>query len=233
MSEAVTVFGPPVGSVRVLIEGELAIPDSDAVEREWAARRARNPKLHDGPVLHVQRLEVSRGEIVCLRTTYKAFMVGHLAGLKIESLGITGMCVRADDPSGAVLLGRRSENVRIYAGLWETAPRGAVEAPTEATALDSSDLSACLATEGREELGVSIRVGACVGIVRDAIASSLDLCFRCELDGDAARGNWEYQDRVWLTPREIADWARGNPPPRFAGQLLSPPCAAWFRSRSL
>ncbi len=232
MSGPIAVFGPPKGSVRVLIDGDLAASLSVDVEREWSRRCAINPKLHDGPVLHVDRFDPVSGVIVCRRTSYKAFVAGHVAGLKVESLGITGLCVRPGRAGEEVLLGRRSDRVRIYAGMWESAPRGAVEVPPEVRELDAVRLASCLAVEAREELGASVRVTGCVGFVRDADASSLDVCLRCELDGEPTGGNWEYRDRAWLASGEVARWARGFPPEGFRGQMLSPPCAAWFAAGS-
>lgn len=228
MSGPIAVFGPPSGSVRVLIEGDLTASLSGDVEREWSRRCALNPKLHDGPVLHVDRFDPVSGMIVCRRTSYKVFVAGHVAGLKVESLGITGLCLRPGRAGEEVLLGRRSDRVRIYAGMWESAPRGAVEAPPEVRELDAARLASCLAVEAREELGASVRVAGCVGFVRDADASSLDVCVRCELDGEPTGGNWEYRDRAWFACREVSRWARGVHPEGFTDQALSPPCAAWF-----
>lgn len=210
------------------------MPDSREVgreiRREWERLCAINPRLHNGPVLHVESFDAVRGEIVCRRTTYKAFVAGHVAGVRVEALGVTGMCVRSGPGGDELLVGRRGENVRIYAGLWETAPRGAVEPPTSGDVMSFDDLAACLVREGIEELGADVVPRACVGLVRDAAASSLDVCVRCGGGLAGVGGNWEYASRRWMRVDELKAWACGRTPEGLEGQALSPPCEAWFRA---
>lgn len=228
MSTTATVYAWPARSVRVVIAGDFAACADPAVEREWDRLRALNPRLHDGAVLHVESFDVGLGEIVCRRTTYKAFVAGPAAGVRVEALGVTGICVRSGPDGDEVLVGRRGANVRIYAGLWETAPRGAVE-PPPGDVMSFGDLAACLVREGLEELGAEVTPRACVGLVRDAMASSLDVCLRCDCTSSGDSGNWEYASRRWLRADALRAWALGNPPSGLDGERLSPPCEAWFR----
>ena len=234
MNSTVRVYEWPARSVRVIIAGDLAFSDGREalreVRREWERLCAINPRLHDGRVLHVESFDAVRGEIVCRRTTYKTFVAGHAAGVRVEALGVTGICVRNGAGGEEVLVGRRGENVRIYAGLWETAPRGAVEPPTAGDVMSFDDLAGCLVREGIEELGADVVPRACVGLVRDAAASSLDVCVRCEGGSAGDGGNWEYASRRWMRMDVLRAWARGRPPAGLEGQTLSPPCEAWFRA---
>lgn len=215
----------PAHGVRIRLEP--ARDDGPAgLQEEWARRCDENPRLHDGPVLAVESVDAQRGEIVGRRSTYRRFVAGPAAGAPITALGMTGVCVRRGVGGLEVLMGRRGEGVRIYAGLWETAPRGAVE-PGAADELGLRDLAACLAEEGREELGAGVRVEAwsVLALVEDAAASSVDVCLLCEVEDEGGAASWEYAARRWTPVSELIAWARGAAPAGAAGGL-SPPCAA-------
>lgn len=212
--------------VRVEITGDLVVPDTGALDLAWDRRRASNPRLHDGPVLHVDNAEPSAGVVSCRRSSYKAFVAGRTVGVRVRSLGVTGVCL----DGSLVLLGRRAANVRVYAGLWETAPRGGVGPSAEVTALTFDDLAACVRAEGREELGLDISPARVVATVLDPEASSLDLVIECAVGAAGADPNWEYSARRWLPLDAARAWARGSPPPDLLGQRLSPPTAAWLAS---
>jgi hypothetical protein len=199
--------------------------DPPGLEEEWRRRCAANPNLHDGPLVEV--LAVEPGRIAARRTTYRRFVAGPAVGRPVLALGVTGVCVRG----GEVLLGRRGPGVRIYGGLWETAPRGGVE-PGPGGSLSEGELTACLEAEGREELGPSFRALAwrALAAVRDGPAGSLDLCFLVELAGDpGGPAAWEYDDRRWVRTGEVAGWAQGGPPPEGLAGALSPPAEALAR----
>jgi hypothetical protein len=212
--------------VRVEITGDLDLPDAAALDREWDRQRAANPRLHDGPVLHVDDADPARGVVSCRRSSYRAFVAGHAVGVRVRSLGVTGVCL----DGSLVLLGRRAANVRIYAGLWETAPRGGVAPPANAATLTFDDLAACLRAEGREELGLDVTPSRVVAAVVDPEASSLDLVIECAVGPGAADPNWEYSARRWLPLGVAREWARDTPPPDLVGESLSPPAAAWLAS---
>jgi hypothetical protein len=212
--------------VRVEITGDLTTPDADILDRKWDRCCALNPRLHDGPVLHVDAFDPGTGVVTCRRSSYRAFVAGHAVGVRVRSLGVTGVCLDAD----RVLLGRRSANVRIYAGQWETAPRGGVAPPPNAASLTQDDLAATLRTEAREELGLDLASRRPVAAVLDPLASSLDVVIECVIGPASGAPNWEYAERRWLTLDAARAWARGTPPPDLAGQRLSPPAAAWLRS---
>lgn len=194
------------------------------LEGEWARRCGENPRLHDGPVLAVESVDAARGEIVGRRSTYMRFVAGPALGAPITALGVSGVCVRRGAAEPQVLMGRRGAGVRIYAGMWETAPRGAVE-PGASDELGLADLAACLAEEGREELGVRVEAWSVLAMVEDAAASSVDLCLLCEVEDRGGAGSWEYAQRRWAPAAELTAWARGARPAWAEGEL-SPPCAA-------
>lgn len=173
------------------------------------------------------------GKITCLRSTYKIFVAGPIVGTRVRTLGVTGICVRQGPTGEEVLVGRRGENVRIYGGMWETAPRGSVEAPAGVTEMGLERIAACLARESHEELGAPLKVSACIGVVHDRNASSVDICLRCELGERVGEGSWEYSATSWMNVDVLKRWAHREIPPGREGQTLSPPCAAWFRSRSV
>ena len=196
--------------------------DPPGLEAEWRRRCALNPNLHDGPLVEV--LHAGPGGIDARRTTYRRFVAGPAVGRPVLALGVTGVCIHED----RVLLGRRAAGVRIYGGLWETAPRGGVE-PGPGGELTGADLAACLGAEGREELGPTFRVvsSSFLAAVRDDEAGSLDLCFRLGLAGDpSGPAAWEYGERRWAPLTEVAAWARGGPAPAGVEGVLSPPAAA-------
>ncbi|MEK6703345.1 MAG: NUDIX domain-containing protein [Planctomycetota bacterium] len=122
---------------------------------------------------------------------------------------------------GAVLMGKRAANVRAYAGLWETAPRGGIEAPHwRTTRLNEDLIKQALRRESSEELGemgvaVPFRL-AC--IVRDPVASSLDLCYLCTWRKGGKRGqkerSWEYDEVRWMLRRPLLRRKNLSPPTR-------------------
>ncbi len=121
--------------------------------------------------------------------------------------------VRAHDASGRehVLLGRRGENVRIYPGMWEFGPAGGVAPPhASVRKLSEDDLKRSLTEEMEEEIGVVFPVGEPIAIVRDTMAFSDDIIFRCDAgDLSAARramgepSNWEYSETKWIAVDEL------------------------------
>lgn len=213
------------GAVRIVAAPEEAGAD-ERIEAEWRARCAANPRLHDGPVLAVESVDLSTGTIRGRRSTYKRFVAGPAVGRPITALGVSGVCVRG---GAEVLVGRRAAGVRIYGGMWETAPRGAVE-PGAKDELGFEDLAACLAEEGREELGpgVVVRAHRAAAAVMDEAARSVDVCVVCEVEGLGGGGSWEYADRRWVALETLEAWALGAAPGGVSGEL-SPPCAALVR----
>lgn len=215
----------------------MACPDIEAVDRQWARMVQANPRLHDGEVIAVAGADPASGLIECHRSSYKLFVAGAAAGVVVRSLGVTGVCVRRKNGVEEALIGRRGDSVRVYGGLWETAPRGGAEARGR-SALNGVELAGCVLAEAEEELGagISITPRRWLAIVRDPVASSVDLCLLCgaECDDDRAAetpGNWEYSARRWIPVDELRAWARaGTPPAGLAGERLSPPCVelvAW------
>ncbi len=220
-------------------------PDADipggpeAVDACWARLRAANPRLHDGPILGVRRFDAAAARLVCEPERYRRFAVGAELPLGVEAVGVSGLITRSgrtadDDPE--VLLACRGAGVRIYAGLWESAPRGGVPPPDGLLEppgpreLSLADFARALADEADEELGAAsdarlpMPALTPVAIVRDAGARSLDVVLAGHLTGRAAgawievagRG-WEYAAIAWTPIPEL---------PRRPDLPLSPPCEA-------
>lgn len=187
-----------------------------AREAMWREMCAANPRLHDGEILAVNSVETRNARIECRRESYKRFVTSRATGEAIEALGVTGVILH----DGAVLMGRRARGVRIYAGLWETAPRGAIDVPKgRAARLTERQIRQALRREGREELGAmgAPRPSRLLCIVRDPVASSLDLCYLCAwAPSKQAReaGSWEYQAMRWMSRRALLRRRDLSPPTR-------------------
>lgn len=168
--------GPPDGSPGRPHVPPGASPGSESPDaaRVWERLCAANPRLHDGPLLTIAT--VAPGVVRCRRDTYRAFVVDeHVRdeGARV-ALGVTGVVVHA----GRVLFGRRSAQVRRYAGMWETAPRGAVT-PDPSEPISPAMLERQLREELEEETGLardSVHVRA-IAMVRDTEARSVDVVY--------------------------------------------------------
>lgn len=113
-----------------LVEGRF-VPDGadlDAVDAAWERLRARVPRAHDGPMLHV--LGHSRNghggvTVHCIQTSYRFHAVMQ-EGLDtgVRPLGVKAVCLA---PGGLVLMARRGDGTLNYPGQWEFAPAGTLE----------------------------------------------------------------------------------------------------------
>ena len=100
----------------------------DEVDEAWARLRARVPRAHDGPMLHV--LGHSRNghggvTLHCVQSSYRFHAVGR-EGMDtgIRPLGVKAVCLT---PGAGVLVARRGQGTLNYPGLWEFAPAGTLE----------------------------------------------------------------------------------------------------------
>lgn len=231
----VVEVGPRGVSVRILAPAaDSADPQIDAA---WRELTAANPRLFDGPVLLVDRLE---DDMIHARPgRYRTLATAALLGRHVRSLGVQGVVIgrdRAGQPH--VLFGRRSGDTRIYGGQWENAPSGSLEPPRhESPTLALPDLARALAAEGTEELGIDLADAEVHirALLDDAAAQSLDLVLQVSLRGIidprgsvcalADNRRWEYLDTAWVRIDDLRDWNRGS------AAALSPPTAAlmqWF-----
>jgi hypothetical protein len=222
---------------------------ADRAERAWEAARAANPALFDGPMLSVDRIDHTRGVIECRRASYRE-LVAQTAlaeelgpwSLGVAQLSVTGLLVGRDAAGQRhVVIGRRSEQTRIYPRMWELAPSGGVELADAGGAGGGIEvLMRALDAEAREELGMELdlRGALAVALAADAEAGSLDVVVRVEIPGvtvphraPACGGcAWEYIDTAWLSERDAGAFVREHaraviPPTRAAlarlGELLA------------
>jgi hypothetical protein len=235
----ITVWDWPAGApvaVRVEVGPAAGAEGSGgrdaAVEAEWARMRRDNPRLFDGPVLSVVRMDVGSG-IVCRRDTYRRLVVQPVVPTGVEQLSVTGVIV-GPDGSGqeAVLLGRRGRGTRMYGGMWELAPSGGLDPPAPGRAeLSMDDLRAQLLRELREEVGgplaCSLADARVAAVLHDAAARSYDLVLRCRAgraaDAHGPAERWEYDSVRWLSLAGVAGFDRGH-----AAEII-PPTRALFR----
>lgn len=218
--------------------GAVAQPESAEVERVWAELCAANPRLHDGHILQVLEVNAAAGEIVCAVGSYKLLSVAGRVPTGTLQLGVKGLVIGLDVTSRPhVLLGRRSQQTRLYGGMWEVAPGGGIDPPAALLEGNNCELSEAdvlreLAKEGREELGIEIQPHDCrvVAVVRDEIARSEDVVVRVELPGtiDLACGlkgehAWEYGDTRWVMLADLALFDADH------AAEITPPTRAIFR----
>ncbi|MBK9188274.1 MAG: hypothetical protein IPM33_04885 [Phycisphaerales bacterium] len=201
-----------------LLRGVAPALSPEAVAR-WAVLCAANPRFHDGPILSVVSIEPDASEITVRRDRYARLAVQPQVHTGVRLLGVTAVLTASDAAGRAhVLLARRGEQVRLYAGLWELGPSGGVACPAgDAAVLDFDDLLRSLADEIEEEVGlpppVSPRV---VAIARDHRAMSDDVVITgdmgsLEAASEAMRTSaWEYREACWIPLDAVAAFDSTN-----------------------
>lgn len=101
--------------------------DLDEVERRWSKLCAQNPAYFDGRFLHVigvHRNGYGGAVLHVADCAYRFHAVQDATfDLGVRPLGTKGLVER----DGRYLLGKRSERVAHYQGMWEFAPGGVVE----------------------------------------------------------------------------------------------------------
>ena len=235
----VTPIDPAAGGLVIEIVGgapEMGHELARAVERRWAGLLAENPRHHNGAILAIESFDAATNTIRARRDEYKRLATQPQAPTGVRILSVTGMIV-ADDTEGraCALLARRSHQTRIYGGLWELAPSGGIDPPSDdRTALTIDDARAQLARELREELGLRLDVsaGAPLALSVDAPGSAVDIVLRLDtgtpidaLGLDEMRTGWEYAGVRWMPMGEAGAFAREH-----ADELIPPTRAvlAWI-----
>ena len=183
-----------------VVEGRF-VPEGtslDEVDAAWERLRARVPRAHDGPMLHV--LGHSRNghggvTIHCVQASYRFHAVGR-EGLDtgIRPLGVKAVCLTAE---ARVLMGRRGQGTLNYPGQWEFAPAGTLE-PGVAPA----DM---ILRELREETGWSAAAPpATRALLFDPVARSWEIVFAIDVLPPAVPvESWECEE---LRAVEPGDW---------------------------
>lgn len=164
------------------------------VDERWAALCERNPHYFDGSILHV--LGVLRNghggvTIHVAESSYRFYAV-QTTGLDTGArpIGVKGLC-RAGD---GWLLGRRSENVAYYPGLWEFVPGGSIPA-------DANPDEILLAELGEESGWRAAGPARAVAVLYDPCAFSWEIVFMLDVQksADPPGQTWEY-DEIAVVP---------------------------------
>lgn len=234
-------FGAGVRRVRVVVEDGEAPAASAEVEQVWGEMASANPRLFNGAILAVSSIDAERGVIVARRETYQRLVVQPRVGTGVRQLSVTGVVTKSTgfpaepvkpvtrSSDARVMLGRRGNQTRMYAGLWELGPAGGVEPPGRGVReIDHPGLMEELRREAREEAGVEIvGEGEALGVVYDGLAESYDVVVRVGAGEEATRPRghtWEYQEVRWVTVEELKEWETGR------GEELIPPTRAMIQA---
>jgi 8-oxo-dGTP pyrophosphatase MutT (NUDIX family) len=204
------MLSPTVEHVTITIEPGPSPPASPDVLRVWAEMAAANPRLYNGPILAVDSLDAQSGEIKARRDTYQRLVVQPRVRTGVRQLSVTGVVIGRDERGvPCVLLGKRSDRTRMYAGMWELGPSGGVEPPPDGVmTLDHSALLAELRREAQEEAGIDVYGrGLPLAIVYDPSAESYDVVLMVNTDRRVAAAHtpvgWEYHEIRWVPVHEL------------------------------
>lgn len=230
-----TLLRAPTGmhptEIRIEIDASESPPASERVLEIWAEARDRTPRLFNAPVLSFTGIQGS--VIHARRDTYQRLTAQSIApeGVqpRVRQLSVTGFLL-ARDHQGVqhTLLGRRSDETRIYGGSWEFAPGGGIDAPPVSVGhLDGADVFRQLLGEISEELDLpsaavlGLSPGPIVALAPDAEAGSIDLVMKLELllpleelmahTGTNADERWEYQTTRWVPLGMLPAFAAHEP----------------------
>ncbi|MFI4873183.1 MAG: hypothetical protein ACIARQ_15320 [Phycisphaerales bacterium JB061] len=204
----------PMSGVRISIAPHEPIHDSTEIDACWDRMRAQSPRLFDGGILSF--LGEEGGTIRAARETYKHLAVQvedrSLLERPVMQLSVTGVLV-AKDKQGTphVLMGRRSEDTRIYGSLWELGPSGGIDPPAHhISSLDQFAVIRQLQLECQDELGIAgvFTSHAVLGLIDDHLAMSTDIVVRLDLQRNVdelvqSTSNWEYTETRWVPASEL------------------------------
>lgn len=228
------LFAPTSGAgdaLSVLISPHDPPPATQDARREWDRLAATNPRLYNGPLLSVVSIDFERALIHARRDTFQRLVVQPRVRTGVHLLAVSALLLARDERGVEHLfLARRGPNVRVYPNQWEFGPSGGVAPPHASIAsLAEHDLCRSLAEEMDEEIGCALPIGEPIALIRDHVAFSDDLVFRCDagpLDDPTrslgAVSNWEYSEALWLPVPEIPAFDA-----RFASQIIPPTRAMW------
>ena len=210
------------------------IPDEPDIEACWRRMCAQNPRLYDAAMLSVASFDPVERRIVAHRATYKRFAVQPEVDTGAILLATTGAIAARDDAGRTcLLLIRRDEQTRAYAGLWEIAPAGGIDPPKDdRTRLTFDDVIAQIRLELREEAGLDLPLHdsriACV--YHDALSQSLDVVVRASLAEQVERlreiagdTHWDAAEAAWVPTDDLDAFVRDepcNPPTRLVMSAL-------------
>jgi 8-oxo-dGTP pyrophosphatase MutT (NUDIX family) len=171
----------------------------EEVDRRWERMCDKNPSLHDGRLCHV--LGVHRNghggaSIHIMDCAYRF----HAVQDETFDLGVRHLGVKAITTlDGRVLLGRRSDRVRAYPGLWEFAPGGVVEPGVEPAEVLRRELA--------EETGLKPAAEPTpIAIIFDPIVRAWEIiyCLGVTNDEPVPRTD-EYSDLRWCVSEDLPE----------------------------
>jgi hypothetical protein len=220
-----TRFSDTVRAIRVEIDPAVPPPAAPDVLRLWNEMAADNTRLFNGPILAVDSVDFNRGVIRSRRDTYQRLVVQPKIATGVRQLSVTGVVLGwSVQREWCVLLGRRSTQTRMYAGMWELGPAGGLEPPADGTrVLDHLSVVDQLRREGSEEVGLRmVGRGEPIGVVYDSLAESYDVVLKvgnaCPVSVSSLRPvGWEYQEIRWVPTRELREFEQ-----RVAGEMIPP-----------
>jgi hypothetical protein len=207
-------------------------PLSTRAEAAWNDLRRAYPRLHDGPILAVERADPRTARLDCRIDSYKRLVTQRETA--VWMLGVKGWGIGAG-PEGEphLLTARRGSDTRIYGGMWENAPAGGVDPPPPGrTRVPADWLIQTLTTEAQEELGIAAdwQSARPIILLRDDNARSYDIILGVTLPGtidpaqpprrESPQRAWEYTDSAWLPRNRAPALLRSNP------DSVSPPMKA-------
>ncbi|GAB5497164.1 MAG: hypothetical protein Phyf2KO_22440 [Phycisphaerales bacterium] len=211
----------PMSGVRITLSPPAPIHDSHEIESCWDQLCAERPRLFDGPILSF--LSEESGLIRAKRDTYKHLVVQtespELIDPPVMQLSVTGVLVANDKQDRPhVLLGKRSEDTRIYGSLWELGPSGGLDPPAhDITSLDEFAVIRQLQVECQDELGIAgvFTSHSVLGIIDDQLAMSTDIVVRLDLQRRvdeliASTSNWEYTETLWVPADQLVEFGEQN-----------------------
>ena len=184
------VFVPPAAQGRM-----------DEVDRRWNALCAANPAYFDGRMYHV--LGVSRnghgGAVIHVMDCAYRFQAVQEDGfdLGVRGLGVKGITVR----EAQVLMGKRSQSVAFYKGMWEFAPGGVVDIGEEPPEVVKRELL--------EETGYACDgEPTAIAVLEDPVARCWEIVFRLRASRQPMqKPTCEYDELRWCERRELPSHA--------------------------
>ena len=180
------VFVPPSATGRM-----------DEVDRRWNALCEANPAYFDGRLYHV--LGVSRNghggaTIHVMDCAYRFQAVENDEfDLGVRGLGVKGITLC----DGRVLMGKRSQHVAFYRGLWEFAPGGVIDIGEQPPEVVKRELI--------EETGYRCEgEPTAIAVIEDSVARCWEIVFRLQASAEPLHeASSEYDEVRWCQPTEL------------------------------
>lgn len=152
----------------------LSVSLQAKIDTLWQSALRDHPSLFDGPILGV--VDFSADRFVLARASYRHLIAARRdpavrQALGLRPLAVSGILSCAD----GLVFGRRAKTVTQGPGLWELAPSGGMDAPTDGS---MPDLSAQILKETREEIGLTpdqVSVLAPIGVIDDDESGVVDV----------------------------------------------------------